>query len=332
MNGLYRALHLPPRRLWKTLQGEKEIRTLAVRQIPADQPLPALGEGSFVPLPFDGRTCYADPVLCSRQGSRYLFCQAVDLSDGVGRIAVLPLSDQGSFGTPRVVLSGPASLGFPTVFDWNGETWMLPASAGPDLTLYRCTGFPDQWQEAARFAVGVALHCPVVFASTADAVTLLGSEIRPDRPLVCRYRRFTLRRARPAGELGTGDEVSGGAFVLEPDEPFNLQHREYGPGFCNAGALFSLGGQTIHPTRVSSRVDPGVYLQFFARRGASEVPLSAAEPHLLHLKGLDARDVVGVDSYCRDDRLELIGLRYLARLPAAPAPSAESAADGPHAG
>ena len=54
MNQLYRALHMPPKRLFKKLTGQKEIYTIAVRRIPADEPLPALGEGAFTPLPFDG--------------------------------------------------------------------------------------------------------------------------------------------------------------------------------------------------------------------------------------------------------------------------------------
>ena len=136
--------------------------------------------------------------------------------------------------------------------------------------------------------------------------------------------------ARPAaeGEVGTGYEVESGAFVLEPDEPFNLQHREFGLGFRNAGPLFTLGGQVIRPTQVSTKVDYGVYLQFFARRGASEVPLCAAEPHIVQIDGLAPEDVVGIHTYCRDDRFEIIDARYLTRLPqtaqAAEAPASKA--------
>ena len=326
MNQLYRALHMPPRRLLKKLSGEKEIYTIAVRRIPADGPLPALGEGAFTPLPFDGRTWYADPLLYTRDGSRYIFCEAFDLAANRGDIAVIPLSDTGDFGTPRVVLSTGSHLSFPMVFDWNGETWMLPeTSAKHTLTLYRCAEFPHRWEEAASFAVGCELCDTILLSASADALTLLCSETRPENQLYTRYRRFTLRRAHADGALGTGDEVESGAFVLEPDEPFNLQHREFGLGNRNAGPLFDLGGQTIHPTQVSTRVDYGVYLQFFARRGASEVPLCAAEPHIVQITGLHQEDVVGIHTYCRDDTFEIIDARYLTRLPAAPVPAGDSA-------
>ena len=331
MNQLYRALHMPPKRLFKKLTGQKEIYTIAVRRIPADEPLPALGEGAFTPLPFDGKTWYADPLLYVRDGTRYIFCEAFDLAAGRGDIAVIPLSDDGRFGTPQVVLSTGSHLSFPTVFDWNGETWMLPeSSAEHTLTLYRCAVFPGKWEQAARFAVGCEICDTILLSAADDALTLLASETRPENQLYTRYRRFTLRRARPAaeGEVGTGDEVESGAFVLEPDEPFNLQHREFGLGFRNAGPLFTLGGQVIRPTQVSTKVDYGVYLQFFARRGASEVPLCAAEPHIVQIDGLAPEDVVGIHTYCRDDRFEIIDARYLTRLPqtaqAAEAPASKA--------
>ena len=115
--------------------------------------------------------------------------------------------------------------------------------------------------------------------------------------------------------------MESGAFVLEPDEPFNLQHREFGLGFRNAGPLFTLGGQVIHPTQVSTRVDYGVYLQFSARRGSSEVPLCAAMPQSVRIEGLDPADVIGIHTYCRDEDIEVIDARYLAKV--APIPRQE---------
>ena len=47
MNQIYRALHMPPKRLIKKLSGQKEIYTIAVRRAPKGEgcdPLPALGE------------------------------------------------------------------------------------------------------------------------------------------------------------------------------------------------------------------------------------------------------------------------------------------------
>lgn len=323
MNQVYRALHMPPDRLFKKLTGQKEIYTIALRPIPAEAPLPALGEGAYTPLPFDGHTWYADPLLYHHGEERWIFCEAFDLAAGRGDIAAIPLADDGSLGKPQVVLSTGSHLSFPTVFDWRGEIWMIPeSSACHTIDLYRCTEFPGKWEQAARFPVGCELCDTILLDKTDEELTLLCSETRPENQLYTRYRRYTLRHTAGEADPETHD------FELEPDEPFNLQHREYGLGFRNAGPMFEMGGQTIHPTQVSTKVDYGVYLQFFARRGASEIPLCAAEPHIVTITGLNRADVVGIHTYCRDDRFEVIDARYLTRLPKQPAASAA----GPEAG
>ena len=53
MNQIYRALHMPPKRLIKKLSGQKEIYTIAVRRAPKGEgcdPLPALGEEPYLSL------------------------------------------------------------------------------------------------------------------------------------------------------------------------------------------------------------------------------------------------------------------------------------------
>ena len=109
-------------------------------------------------------------------------------------------------------------------------------------------------------------------------------------------------------------EPSGEPFELLPDEAFNLQHREFDLVSRNAGPLFVLGEQVIHPTQVSTTVDYGVYLQFSARRGSSEVPMCAALPAAVRIQGLDPKDMIGIHTYCRDDHLEIIDARYLAKV------------------
>ena len=324
MNQVYRALHMPPDRLFKKLTGQKEIYTIAVRPIPAEAPLPALGEGAYTPMPFDGRTWYADPLLYHHGEERWIFCEAFDLAVGRGDIAAIPLAEDGSLGKPRTVLATGSHLSFPTVFDWRGEIWMIPeSSACHTIDLYRCTEFPGRWEQAARFPVGCELCDTILLDKTDEELTLLCSETRPDNQLYTRYRRYTLRHTAGEADPETHD------FELEPDEPFNLQHREYGLGFRNAGPMFQMGGQTIHPTQVSTKVDYGVYLQFFARRGASEIPLCAAEPHIVTITGLNRADVVGIHTYCRDDRFEVIDARYLTRLPKQPAPAVPGAGESP---
>ena len=80
MNQLYRALHIPPKRLLRKLSGEKEIYTIAVRPVPKAEgtdPLPALGGTPYTMLPARPGFWYADPLLYHRDGRRWLYAEAM---------------------------------------------------------------------------------------------------------------------------------------------------------------------------------------------------------------------------------------------------------------
>lgn len=322
MNQFYRALHMPVGRLVRKLTGEKEIYTIAVRPLPGAEgvsPLPALGGEPYTPLPETPGVWYADPLLYRG----VLFCEAFDMATGHGDIAVAEFDENGRLTTPRVVLHEPFHLSFPTVFDWNGRIWMIPETGSDhSLTLYRCTDFPDRWEKVQSFPLGGEYCDTILLDRTPGALTLLCSETKPENQLYVRWRRCTLRRT-------TTEDVEGPSFVLEEDETFDLQNRTFDLTSRNAGPLFLLDGQVIHPTQVSTEVDYGVYLQFLVQRGASEVPLCAATPQNVVIEGIPAKDIIGIHTYCRDDRVEVIDARYLKRVavPARPNPSARAKPD-----
>ena len=252
----------------------------------------------------------------------------MDLATGLGRIEVCELHDDGTAGEWQVALQEDFHLSFPTVFDWNGAIWMIPETGSDhSLRIYRCKKFPAEWELVQRFPVDAELCDTILVNRTPDELTLLCSETLPENQLWVRYRRFVLRRAEAPLDPVPGTEPEPAApaapFALLPDEAYNLQHRENDLTSRNAGPLFALGGQVIHATQVSTKVDYGVYLQFFARRGSSEVPLCAAMPHNVTITGLRGEDIVGIHTYSRDEVLEVIDARYLARLPKLTPPSAE---------
>lgn len=109
MNQLYRALHIPPKRLLRKLSGEKEIYTIAVRPVPKAEgtdPLPALGGTPYTMLPARPGFWYADPLLYHRDGRRWLYAEAMDLATGLGRIEVCELHDDGAAGEWQVAPAG----------------------------------------------------------------------------------------------------------------------------------------------------------------------------------------------------------------------------------
>lgn len=270
MNQFYRALHMPPKRLLRKVMGEKEVYTIAVRPRPTaegTEPLPALGAG---PLHDAARPrgLVVRPTRCSATGAASAGClpRRWDLSTGKGRLEVCELHDDGSIDGWRVALEEDFHLSFPMVFDWNGEVWMIPET-GHDhsLRLYRCRVFPTKWELVQRFATDEELCDAILVDRRAEALTILCSETKPDNQLYVRYRRYTLchavqeTAALPLAEADTlPAAVPAGPFELLPDETYNLQHRDFDFVSRNAGPLFVLGEQVIHPTQVSISVDYGV--------------------------------------------------------------------------
>ena len=318
MNQLYRALHMPPARLVKKLAGWKEIYTIALRPVPTApgcDPLPALGEGAYTRLPGKAGVWYADPLLFHHEDKRWLFCEAFDMATGKGDIAVMDITDPGHPGEPQTVLTESYHLSFPTVFDWNGEVWMIPETGtNHSLNLYRCKQFPGEWELVRSFSTeDKELADTILLDVQPGELTLLCSQVKPENGLFTRYRRYALR----------ADEQAEGGFVLEEDETFGLENRNYDLGARNAGPVFTWAGQTVRPAQVSTKVDYGVYLQFWTRRGEKETPLCAAMPANVRIEGLDPESVIGIHTYCRDDAVEIIDARYLAKVPPIPTPKQE---------
>ena len=318
MNQLYRALHMPPARLVKKLAGWKEIYTIALRPVPTApgcDSLPALGEGAYTRLPGKAGVWYADPLLFHHEDKRWLFCEAFDMATGKGDIAVMDITDPDHPGEPQTVLTESYHLSFPTVFDWNGEVWMIPETGtNHSLNLYRCKQFPGEWELVRSFPTeDKELADTILLDVQPGELTLLCSQVKPENGLFTRYRRYALR----------ADEQAEGGFVLEEDETFGLENRNYDLGARNAGPVFTWAGQTVRPAQVSTKVDYGVYLQFWTRRGEKETPLCAAMPANVRIEGLDPESVIGIHTYCRDDAVEIIDARYLAKVPPIPTPKQE---------
>jgi hypothetical protein len=88
---------------------------------------------------------WADPFLLERDGATWMFFENYDYGE---KRAVVDCGrlENGQLREVRTVLNRPEHLSFPTVFEHEGETWMVPESehAGA-VNRYRAARFPDQW-------------------------------------------------------------------------------------------------------------------------------------------------------------------------------------------
>ena len=69
----------------------------------------------------------------------------------------------------------------------------------------------------------------------------------------------------------------------------------------------------MHPAQVSTKADQGVWLQFYLRDGDRERPLCAVGPNTVTVQGIDGKDILGIGTYSRTPRWEVLGLRVLGR-------------------
>lgn len=107
---------------------------------------------------------WADPHVIKRDGTYYVFVEEFIYKTDRGRIAVMPLSEDGTVGESQTVLETDYHLSYPFVFEHDGETYMVPESSeNRSVDLYRCTHFPNQWEHVKTLlddviAVDATLH------------------------------------------------------------------------------------------------------------------------------------------------------------------------------
>lgn len=97
-------------------------------------------------LPPRGRF-WADPFPIKRDERYYIFIEEYLQKTKKGHIAVIEMDLNGEWQAPVKVLERDYHLSYPFVFEWRGETFMIPESSDhKTIELYRCVSFPDQWQ------------------------------------------------------------------------------------------------------------------------------------------------------------------------------------------
>ena len=90
---------------------------------------------------------WADPFVIYRDKTYYVFIEEMLTSRNIGHISVLTIDEQGQHSTPIKILEKPYHLSYPFLFQYEGELYMIPESAANrTIDLYRCTGFPHQWE------------------------------------------------------------------------------------------------------------------------------------------------------------------------------------------
>ena len=102
---------------------------------------------TFHPLIPEKDRYWGDPFVVAKDDRFYVFIEEKIYAAGLGRIACLTLNREGRLLSNQVVLERPYHLSYPFIFEQDGETFMVPETAGHrSIELYRCVQFPGRWE------------------------------------------------------------------------------------------------------------------------------------------------------------------------------------------
>ena len=106
----------------------------------------------------------ADPFVVFHDDHWTMFFEVFNESTGQGDIGCATSPDGMEWSYQQIVLDEPIHLSYPTVFEHDGEFYMVPETEAADcVRLYRATSFPHAWEFERTLVTGKDLADPTVF-------------------------------------------------------------------------------------------------------------------------------------------------------------------------
>jgi hypothetical protein len=183
---------------------------------------------------------WADPFVLQRDGKYYVFFEEYLNKVSKGHISLQVMNEKGPCGPVQVVLERPYHLSYPSVFEHDGEVFMIPESReNRTIELYRCVEFPLRWELYRTLmqdvdAVDATLHKSEDMwwmfvsmvenrgASSCDELFLFYAPDPINGPWLPHRRNpvvSDVRRARPAGRL-----FFDGGTLYRPAQDDSIQY------------------------------------------------------------------------------------------------------------
>jgi hypothetical protein len=178
---------------------------------------------------------YADPFVVERGGRSYLFFEELIFAQRRGTINCIEFNDEGFLGSPSIVLEAKHHLSYPFLFEWEGQTYMLPEShASGRIELYRAVEFPLRWEYAG---------------SLMDNVWAVDSTIFQHQGRFWMFSGGVKKNGKPDSELYLFHaDTPLGPWIAHPHNPIVSDISRARP----AGQVFSHEGVLIRPGQDSS--------------------------------------------------------------------------------
>lgn len=231
----------------------------------------------------------ADPFVAQRDGRTICFAEEFVHRLGRGRIAAIDLDTDPPtlLGT---VIEEPCHMSFPYLLEFEGDLYMIPETFEADeISLYRCTSFPMEWERVGALMEDVQASDTMVFP-------------HPDGDIT---RWWMLTNLRPSGALDFFSRL----YLFHADSPLS---KDWTPHPLNPvlidsdggrnGGLIQTGGlvQTSERVQTGERVQKGERVQQGGRVHGPEGSIYRVEQHQGILRYGKAASVRRIDGLTPD--------------------------------
>ncbi len=231
---------------------------------------------------------WADPFVIRRDGRYHLFFEQMMFGDTNGTIAHLSIGDDGDVSPAQVVLAENFHLSYPFVFEYEGETYLMPeCSEERVVQLYRCTEFPYRWEKHTVLLDDIEAVDPTLFFHADRWWLFVGK------------REHVFTSFHDELHLFHTDDLFSGNWTPHPLNPVVSDVRCARP----AGNIIEQGGSIYRPAQDGGRgYGGGITLKKISKLSESEY----SEYTVSHVAPTWNNNLIGVHTLNREGRLAVI--------------------------
>ena len=235
---------------------------------------------------------WADPHVIQRNGKYYVFIEELLFERNKGHISVLVMDQTGAWQAPAKVLERDYHLSYPSLFEWEGELYMIPESgANRTVELYRCVRFPTHWAFVRNLLEGIEAYDATILRH--DGRWWLFATVVEERGASSWDELFVFH----------SDSLLGTEWISHRLNPIISDASRARP----AGAIVSEGGRLYRPSQdCSVRYGYAIRMNEITKLSADEYE----EREMASLTPSESSGVIGTHTYARAGALTVIdGLR-----------------------
>ena len=212
------------------------------------------------------RYWYADPMPYTIADQTFVFMEMMDHRTLKGVIGVSAYDSQGKLSKPRVIIDEPFHMSFPHVFDFNGNTYMIPETSEVEqLRVYKMGEDVYQW-EIFRIFENLGKLVDTITMEKDGHLYFLACELHSN-PLKTRLILFKL------------DDINKGMLAEIP-----MENEEYSYECRNAGPFIYSSG---HIYRISQGSMPDEYGVYMTLNEVDSIGSEGLREHVIKRIGVD---------------------------------------------